>query len=325
MNKFILLFLIAFILSLGAVYAHEGMDNLPEGVHKIQEYEEQRALSINLLIAFLAGVISFISPCGFALLPAYFSFLFRERKRAVFMTASFGLGLFSAFAVLGFLAGIIFNFFFSQKQVLASISGVAIAIFGLLLLFNISISVLNFQVKHTPNKSFWSIFLLGLFFGFGWSPCLGPVLGSIIFLSAQMKAVFNGVVFMGAFALGVSLPLMIFSYFSDKLDLQRFASKGHISLTLFGREIITHVYNIIGGLFLIILGTVMALYGSTSFFEQKITEYTSWTMVALIDFNNKLISSQFFGSLTARIIGAVVFVGAIGIISYELRKALMRP
>ena len=316
MKKIILLFLLAsLILSAIAVFAHETneaheeSDALPIGLLKLKEYQENRALAINFLIAFLAGIISFTSPCGFALLPAYFSFLFRERKRAMAMTALFGLGLFASFTTLGILSSLIFNFFFSQKQMLAIISGIMITFFGVLLLLNINTAFLDFQVKHknSQNKSFWSIFLLGFFFGFGWSPCLGAVLGSILFLSAQFNPL-SGIAFMGAFALGVTLPLMLVAYFSDKLNLQRFAAKGHLQFKLFGKEIITHAYNIFGGLFLIIIGSIMLNYGSTSFLEQKVTEYTSWSMNSLVYLNDKLISSHLFNSLPAKLIGAVVVI-----------------
>ncbi len=330
-NLMFLSFLLFTFISSAVVYAHETNElheeneGIPVGLLKIQEYQQQRALAINFLIAFIAGIISFISPCGFALLPAYFSFLFKERKRATVMTASFGLGLFVSFTILGILSSLIFNFFFSQKQTIAILSGIFITLFGILLLFNINFSFLNFQVKHDSNsnkpsnKSFLSTFLLGFFFGFGWSPCLGAVLGSIIFMSSQFSPV-NGILFMGAFALGVTLPLMIVAYFSDRFDLQKFAAKGHLRFRLLGKEIITHVYNIVGGAFLILVGGIMLSYGGTSILERKVTEYTSWSMNALTYVNDKLILSQIFTSTTAKIVGILVVLGMIFWIVKVLRN-----
>ena len=100
-EKLFLLFLALFILA-----GFASAQGLPPGLLKIQEYNQQIASNVNILIALLAGFISFTSPCGFALLPAFFTFMFKERKKAVFMTAAFSLGITAAFAIFGFIAAL---------------------------------------------------------------------------------------------------------------------------------------------------------------------------------------------------------------------------
>src|SRR3972149_7731780 len=96
---------------------------LPPGVQKLYEYQNQIALSITFLIAFIGGILTFTSPCGFVVLPTFFAYLFKERKRALFMTAIFSLGMTLAFIIFGLVAGFVGNFFNEYKEVFAMISG----------------------------------------------------------------------------------------------------------------------------------------------------------------------------------------------------------
>ena len=104
---------------------------LPIGLQRMIEYERQLSLSITFLLAFFAGLISMTSPCGIALLPAFFSVAFKDRKKAVFMTSAFSAGLLLAFTLFGLLAGFLGNFFNAYKLAFASISGIAIIFFGI--------------------------------------------------------------------------------------------------------------------------------------------------------------------------------------------------
>ena len=94
---------------------------LPPGLIKMQEYQQNLALSITFLIAFIGGIISFTSPCGFVVLPTFFAYLFKERKRALFMTATFALGMTLAFVLFGLVAGAMGDFFNVYKEFFASL------------------------------------------------------------------------------------------------------------------------------------------------------------------------------------------------------------
>src|SRR3990167_8400531 len=97
-NKFAILIIAALIFSMGIANAQL---ELPPGLQKLKQYEQELASSITFLLAFFAGIITMTSPCGIALLPTYFSFAFKDRKKSVLMTAAFSTGLLAAFVLFG--------------------------------------------------------------------------------------------------------------------------------------------------------------------------------------------------------------------------------
>ncbi len=300
MKKLMPLFIIAALLTISA-YALE----LPPGVQKLLEYQNTVALSITFLIAFLGGIITFTSPCGFVVLPTFFSYLFKERKRAMFMTAIFSLGMTTAFIIFGIIAGAVGNFFNDYKTFFASLSGILLVIFGIMLIFNVGFSIFDFKVKHKPNHG-WGVFFLGFFFAIGWTPCVGPILGGIIVLATGVGSILKSALLFGFYALGVALPLLIVSYFSDKYDVARWFTSKHVEFSIFGKKIYTHLYGIIGGIILIIVGLIMFFQKGTKIFMDKIPEYLPWTMDMFTDVNEKLVESAFFTSRTANIIGIII-------------------
>lgn len=296
------LIFIILIIALGATaFALE----LPPGVQKLLEYQNTVALSITFLIAFMGGILTFTSPCGFVVLPTFFSYLFKERKRAMFMTAIFSLGMTLAFVIFGIIAGIMGNFFNEYKSFFAAVSGIMLIIFGIMLIFNKGFSLFDFRIKHKPNNG-WGVFFLGFFFAIGWTPCVGPILGGIIVLATGVGSILKSALLFGFYALGVALPLMIVSYFSDKYDVSKWFTSKHIELNLFGKKIQTHLYGIIGGILLIVIGLIMFFGGGTSFFMDQIPRYLPWTMNMFTDVNEKLVESAIFTSKTANIIGIVI-------------------
>lgn len=306
-------YLLVGLLLLTAVTALE----LPPGVQKMFEYQNQIALSITFLIAFIGGILTFTSPCGFVVVPTFFSYLFKERKRAMFMTAIFSLGMTIAFIIFGVIAGLIGNFFNQYKEFFAMISGIVLALFGIMLILNKGFSFFDFRIKHKPNHS-WGAFFLGFFFAVGWTPCVGPILGGIIVLAAGVGSVFKAAAFFGFYALGVALPLMIVSYFSDKYDVAKWFTSRHIEFTIFSKKIYTHLYGIIGGILLIIIGLIMFFGKGTSVFMDQIPRYLPWTMDLFTDVNQMLVESKFFTGATANIIGIITAL----ILLYFMWKAI---
>lgn len=298
--KKILLVLIALTL-IGTVAALQ----FPPGAQKVLEYEKQVGLAVTFLIAFIGGILTFTSPCGFAVLPTFFAYLFKERKRAMFMTATFSLGMTAAFIIFGIIAGLVGNFFNQYKEFFSMISGALLVLFGVMLILNKGFSLFDFKVKHKPNHG-WGVFFLGFFFAVGWSPCVGPILAGVIVLSSTAGSVFKSVLLFAVYSLGVALPLLIVSYFSDKYDVAKWFTSRHIEFKIFGKKIYTHLYGIIGGIMLIILGLIMLWDKGTRIFMKEIPNYLPWSMTYFTDMNERLVQSTFFTSMTANIIGVII-------------------
>ncbi len=299
--KKLLLFIIALILV--SVAAAELQ--FPPGAQKVLEYEKQVGLAVTFLIAFIGGILTFTSPCGFAVLPTFFAYLFKERKRAMFMTATFSLGMTAAFIIFGIIAGLVGNFFNQYKEFFSMISGALLVLFGVMLILNKGFSLFDFKVKHKPNHG-WGVFFLGFFFAVGWSPCVGPILAGVIVLSSTAGSVFKSVLLFAVYSLGVALPLLIVSYFSDKYDVAKWFTSRHIEFKIFGKKIYTHLYGIIGGIMLIILGLIMLWDKGTRIFMKEIPNYLPWSMTYFTDMNERLVQSTFFTSMTANIIGVII-------------------
>lgn len=306
-----------------AVAAHDTGEphlELPPGVLQVLDYQLDLALSVNFLIAFLAGIIGFVSPCSFAVFPAFFAFLFKERKRAVFMTAAFALGIIVSFILMGIAAGLVGTFFNEIKREFAWVSGALLIFFGVLMLLNKGFTFITFKMDHPDKKrSFFSMALLGFFFALGWTPCVGPILTGILVLAANSGTVVSSAMMMFAYGVGVAVPLLLVAYLSDKYDFARWAQRGHVQFRLFGKTVHTHVYNIISGLLLIGLGAVIWLYRGSQEIERVIVEFTPWKMDWLYYFNDAVIASPLVSGV-ANIVGIAILFGIIYLVWRALRK-----
>lgn len=291
---------------------------LPIGVQKIVAYQQQIALSLTFLIVFIGGIITFTSPCGFVVLPTFFSYVFKERKRAIFMTALFSLGMILAFTIFGIIAGLLGNFFNHYKEFFAAISGILFVLFGSLLILNKGFSLFDFRIKHQPNHS-WDAFFLGFFFAVGWTPCVGPILGGVVLLAAGTGHMLKSIALFSTYALGVATPLMLISYYADKYDLSPIFTSKHVELTLFGKKVYTHLYGIIGGTTLIIIGLIMFFGKGTSFFMDTIPNYLPWTMNTFTAINEYLVESPLFTHQFTNLIGIIIAIAAALIILKSIR------
>jgi cytochrome c-type biogenesis protein len=279
----------------------------PPGAQKVLDYEKQISLAVTFLIAFLGGILTFTSPCGFVVIPTFFSYLFKERKRAMFMTATFSLGMIFAFIIFGIIAGLVGNFFNLYKEFFSILSGILLIMFGVMLILNKGFAFFDFKIKHKPHDG-WGVFFLGFFFAVGWTPCVGPILAGIVVLSAGAGTLFKSVLLFAFYALGVTLPLLIVSYFSDKYDVSRWFTSKHVEFSIFGKKIYTHLYGIIGGIMLIIVGIIMMYFRGTRVFMTEIPKYIPWSMTFFTDMNEYLVKSSFFTSTTANIVGIAIAV-----------------
>src|SRR3990167_8606009 len=238
MNKKLMFLFVIVILTSSIVFAQT---ELPIGLQRLKQHQQELASSITFLLAFFAGLISMTSPCGIALLPAFFSVAFKNRKKSMLMAIAFSIGLLAAFTIFGLIAGFLGNFFNAYKLAFAVVSGFILIFFGILLFFNVGFSIFNFKLDYSKEKSFFSAAALGFFFGVGWTPCVGPILVGILVLAANAATVLNGTLMLIFYGIGIVAPLIILAYFSDRYDWanSKWLRGKEITFNLFNKKIIT--------------------------------------------------------------------------------------
>jgi len=213
---------------------------------------------VPLLIAFFAGFISFISPCVLPLIPGYVSFicgttlneLDNKSKNFIFKKSIFfSLGFSLVFISLGATATFIGSFLLQNSKILSIGSGVIIIFFGIYLLELIKINFLNksfgnFNIKYSNNLLF--PFIVGMGFGFGWTPCIGPILGSILAFASMEDSIYKGISLLSLYSLGLAIPFVLSS-----LLIKRFL--------IFSKVARKYLVNIkkISGIILIITGILI--------------------------------------------------------------------
>lgn len=177
--------------------------------------------NLGLSIAFLGGLASFLSPCVFALVPAYIGYLSgravgsQEENRLYTLShgLAFVLGFSTVFILLGLGASAIGNLLFDIRPYLTKIGGVVVVLFGLHMTGIIRIPFLQYDVRRqqAPDRKlgYISSFLLGVFFSAGWSPCVGPILGTILTLSLSTGSITQGFWLLVAYSVGLAIPFLV--------------------------------------------------------------------------------------------------------------------
>ena len=220
---------------------------------------------IELLIAFGAGLISFLSPCVLPLIPGYISFisgaslseLLENKKINIFPLILFTLGFSFVFIIFGAAASYLGQVLLQNSQTLRVIAGLVIIIFSLQLIGVINISFLNFEKKiyTKKNNNVWFSFIVGMAFGFGWTPCIGPILGSILALASTEETIFKAIVLLSFYSLGLAIPFILSGYliqrflmFSKnfKKNINVVSKSGGVILLITGILILTNQLQILG-------------------------------------------------------------------------------
>lgn len=181
--------------------------------------------SVSLIAAFTAGLISFLSPCVLPLVPSYLSYLAgttlaelaktetKGVRMAVFGNAFlFVMGFSLIFILLGLSASTIGALLLRYQALLRKVSGVIVIIFGLHMAGILKLQLLNLEKRFhfQPRKAGpLSAFLLGMAFSAGWTPCIGPVLGSILVLAGNSASLSTGAYLLSAYSLGLGVPFLI--------------------------------------------------------------------------------------------------------------------
>ena len=199
--------------------------------------------------AYIAGLLSFFSPCIFPIIPVYISILSNGEKKSVTKTLAFVFGLSITYIVLGFGADYVRDVFFNDK--VRIIGGILVIILGL---FQMDILKLKFLEKtkmmnyEGQEQSIISTFILGVTFSFGWTPCVGPILASILVLASSSGDTVNSVGVMFSYLLGMATPFVIFSLASKTLFKKMSFIKKYLP-----------VIKKVGGFLIIIMGLLLIL------------------------------------------------------------------
>jgi cytochrome c-type biogenesis protein len=232
---------------------------------------------ISLLAAFSAGLLSFVSPCVLPLVPSYISYITglsveqltdaSERnkfKSAIILNALLFIGGFSTvFVAFGASASFLGQILITYQDHIRRIGGVMIIVFGLYLLGILNLNFLKvehrYQFRNRP-AGYLGSFLIGIAFAAGWTPCVGPVLGTILLYASTTDSLWSGVVLLACYSLGLGLPL-----FLTALGVDRFLA--------YFKEVRAYLWGVstVSGVLLIVVGVMIyanSLTMVTSFLER---------------------------------------------------------
>jgi len=182
---------------------------------------------LNLLIAFSAGFISFLSPCVLPLIPGYISYIsgqtldeiIEDNKSVLLKTIFFSVGFSIVFISFGITVSFIGKFLINYSNQLRIIAGLIIILFSLQLIGLINLKILNsearFFTKNYRNNLIFPV-IVGMAFGFGWTPCIGPILGSILALATIEENISKGILLLSFYSLGLAIPFIISGVLIDK-------------------------------------------------------------------------------------------------------------
>jgi cytochrome c-type biogenesis protein len=196
---------------------------------------------VSLSIAFFAGLISFISPCVLPLIPGYISFIcgttlneldLKSKNFILKKSLFFSLGFSLVFISLGATATFIGSFLLHNSQILSIVSGTLIIFFGVYLLELVKINLFyknfgNYNIKFSNNLLF--PFIVGIGFGFGWTPCIGPILGSILVYASMENSIHKGLMLLSFYSLGLAVPFVVSSLIIKKFLIFSKKSKFYLN------------------------------------------------------------------------------------------------
>jgi cytochrome c-type biogenesis protein len=189
--------------------------------------------SVTIFAAFAAGVVSFLSPCVLPLIPAYISFITgystaeladegRSTRAVLIPSLLFVAGFSVIFIGFGASASVLGSFLLDYRDVLVRVSGVVIFVFGFFMLGIVKVPWLygeaRFEMGKARKYGNAAALVMGMAFAFGWTPCVGPILGSILVVAGGTGSVLQGVLLLTAYSLGLGLPFIIVGLAFGKLS-----------------------------------------------------------------------------------------------------------
>ena len=205
------------------------------------------------MIAFLEGIITFISPCLLPMLPIYISYFAgggeRSTKKTFTCALGFVAGFTAVFMAMGALAGTVGSFLKTYQTAVNTISGLIVIFFGLNFLGVVKLNLFRGSNRKvdTANMNFFSAFMFGVVFSVGWTPCVGAFLGSALMMASQQGHVVEGILMLLAYSLGLGIPFLLSAVLIDYLKSAFNWIKGNYKLI-----------NTVSGALLILVGILMA-------------------------------------------------------------------
>lgn len=223
--------------------------------------------SVGLLLAlalptYLAGALSALSPCCLPILPAYFSFTFgAQRRRVVAMSIAFFLGLATTMVVLGASLTAISQVIFPYRKAVSQVGGVLIIGFGVLSMLGKGFSGLT--LRDRPSATLGGTYLYGLTFSFGWTACVGPILGAVLTAVATTGlSVLSGATLTFIYALGIATPLTLIAVFFGRAGngtrVGNVLRGRGFGLRIAGRTLHLHTTSLLSGVMLVAVGALLA-------------------------------------------------------------------
>ena len=211
---------------------------------------------IEFFIAFGAGLISFLSPCVLPLIPGYISYisgssineLIEKKNINLIPIILFTIGFSIVFIIFGTASTFLGKIFLQNSIELRIAAGLVIILFSLHIIGIINLKFLNFEkrIETKTNNNFYSPILIGMAFAFGWTPCIGPILGSILVLAATEENLTRGILLLFFYSFGLAIPFILSGYLIQRFLI--FSKNFRKNINLVSR---------IGGIILLITGILI--------------------------------------------------------------------
>ena len=220
---------------------------------------------IELIIALGAGLISFLSPCVLPLIPGYISYisgsslneLIEKKNVNIFPIILFTVGFSIVFIIFGAASTFLGKVLLQNSYELRIVAGLIIIILSLHIIGIFNIKFLNYEKRIEANigKNFFSPILIGMAFAFGWTPCIGPILGSILILASTEESLFRGILLLLSYSIGLAIPFILSGYLIQKFlifsknfkkNVNKVSKIGGIILLITGILIVTNQLQALG-------------------------------------------------------------------------------
>lgn len=247
---------------------------------------------MNYVIVLLEGIISFFSPCILPILPIYLGMLSSSSvtelkegktkfiKSGLFVNSlCFAFGISTTFFLLGSVITSLSSIFYDYKHLITIIGGILIVIMGLFYSGVISINMMNqekrFQTK-IVNMNFFTAYLLGFSFSFGWTPCIGPMLSSVLLMASGVETKLQGILLIGIYTMGFLVPFLVVALFYSRLITVLDQIKRNMKWI-----------KIAGGVILIGAGLMMTVSGVREYSKQMKSYHNSQETIAPVETDQK--------------------------------------
>jgi cytochrome c-type biogenesis protein len=220
---------------------------------------------IELIIAFGAGLISFLSPCVLPLIPGYISYisgsslneLVEKKNINLIPIVLFTVGFSIVFIIFGAASTFLGKVLLQNSYELRIVAGLVIVILSLHIIGIINIRFFNYEKRIQTNvsKNFFSPILIGMAFAFGWTPCIGPILGSILVLASTEDSLGRGILLLSFYSIGLAIPFILSGYLMQKFlvfsknfkkNINKTSKIGGVILLITGVLIITNQLQALG-------------------------------------------------------------------------------